>query len=140
MDVRKNGKERRFVESGFNATKNGHAVGIGHVEHHDANRVGALIAQRACEKVRPVTKLFGGLVDFGLGRIRDVARERGVVENNRNRGGRESTLLCHLANRYHSLARQLYKDLRNKTVTLRSSPLFPPRVSLSQDHLGDRSQ
>ena len=101
VNVGEDGQVRRLVERVLNAAENQRAVGVGHVEDHDADGVAALAAQGAGELVGTVAEFFGGALDFFLGDGRDVAGERRVVQDNRDGGGRKTALLRHIANRNH---------------------------------------
>ena len=99
--IGENRQIRSLVERVLDAAQHQRAIGIGHVEHHDAHGVAALAAQRTGKFIRPIAQLFRRALDALLGHRRDIARQRRVVENDRHRGGGEPTLLRYIANRNH---------------------------------------
>ena len=67
VHVGENRQVRGLVERVFDAAQHQRAVGVGHVEDHDANGVAAFAAQRAGKLVGTVAQLFGGALDAFLG-------------------------------------------------------------------------
>ena len=67
VHVGEDGQVRSLVERVFDAAQHQRAVGIGHVEDHDADGVAALAAQRAGKLVGAIAQLFRGALDALLG-------------------------------------------------------------------------
>ena len=86
------------VQRILDSPQNRHTERIGQVEHHHAQRVVSAAAQRARQLVRTVSQPFSCLLDLFLGLRRDIAGQRGLVQDNGNRRSRESALARHVAN------------------------------------------
>jgi len=92
---------RSLIEGIFDSAQYQRAVGIGHVENHDADRVAALAAQGTSKLIRPVPQALRGAFDFLFGGGRNVAGKRRIVEDDGDRGGRKSALFGDISNRDH---------------------------------------
>src|SRR5260370_13913133 len=57
----------------------------------------AAAAQRPRKQIGTVSELLGGTMDFFLGRVGNVAGQRGVVQDDGNGGGRKSAALGDIA-------------------------------------------
>ncbi len=101
VNVGENGKVGRLVKRIFDAAENQGAVGIGHVEDHDADGVAALAAQGAGKKVGTIAQFLGSAFDAFLGGGGNVAGQRSVVENDGDGGRGEAALLGDVANCDH---------------------------------------
>ena len=101
VNIGEDGQVGSLVERVFDAAQNQRAIGIGHVEDHDADRMAALAAQRPGKLVGAVAELFRGTLDALFGRRGNVSRERSVVQHDRDRGGGESALLGYITNCDH---------------------------------------
>ncbi len=100
--VRQKRQITRLIERIFQAAQNRRAERIGNVEHHHADNVGALAAQRTRQRIRPVAQALRRCFNFFFRVSGDVARERRAVQHNGNRRGRVAAFAGHIANRYDS--------------------------------------
>jgi tetratricopeptide (TPR) repeat protein len=101
VDIGENRQIRGLIERVFDAAQHQRAVGVGHIENHDADGMAALAAQGAGELVGAISQLFGGALDALLGDRWDIARQRRVIENDGNGGGGETAFLRYVANSDH---------------------------------------
>ena len=116
VNVGEDGQVGRLVESVLDAAENQSAVGIGHVEDHDADGVAALAAQGAGKQVGTVAELLGGAFDAFLGGVGDVAGQRSVVQNNGNGGGGEAALFGDVADGDHGCCLRDGSSLRGGRI------------------------
>src|SRR5580704_2302464 len=101
VDVGENGKIGRLVKRIFDATKNQSAVGIGHVEDHNADGVAALAAEGAGKEVGTVAEFLSSAFDAFFGAGGNVAGQRSIIENDGDSSGGEPALFGDIANCDH---------------------------------------
>ncbi len=74
-------------------------IGVGDVENHHADGAIAFGAEETRDDFRAIGEFFGGAFDAVFGGWRNVARERRVIENDRDGGGRHTAFLRNIAQR-----------------------------------------
>jgi len=122
VHVGENGKIRSLVQRVLDAAQHQRAIGIGHIENHDADGVAALAAQRSCELIGAVAKFFGGALDALFSDGGDIARQWRVIQNDRHRGGGETALLRYITNGDHGSD----APWKSRSAALAASTAFPP--------------
>ena len=84
VSVGKNGQIRSLIERILDAPQNQRAERIGDIEHHHADGMVALGAKKPGDQLGSVSKLFGGPLDAVFGGSRNIARERRIIQDDRN--------------------------------------------------------
>src|SRR5205814_3754010 len=96
--VSQDGKEPRLIKRAFNATQDGHAVGIGHIKNNDANRSSTLVAKGSRKQVGTIAKLLGCTFNALLGGLRYVTRQGSIVQDDGDSTRRKAALFGNFAN------------------------------------------
>src|SRR5258708_9893409 len=93
-----------LIKGILDTAKDGRAIGISHVEHHQSDGTVAAAAQRLGKNIGTVTQASGRFLNFAFGRKRNIAGERSVVEHDRYRARRETAGARHIADGHGLLA------------------------------------
>jgi tetratricopeptide (TPR) repeat protein len=101
VNVGENWQVGSLIETILDAAQHQRAVGVGHVEYHDADRMAALAAKGPGKLIGTVAQFFRGALDAFFCDGGNVTRQWRVIQHDRNRGRRETALFGYIANRDH---------------------------------------
>src|ERR1700677_5079775 len=97
VHVGEDGEVGGLVERVFDAAEDQGAIRVGDVEDHYADGAVAFGAEEARDDFWAIGKFFCGALDAVFGGGRDVAGERGVIEDDGDGGGRHAAFQRHVA-------------------------------------------
>src|SRR5712692_699774 len=100
MCIRENLHVRGLIQGIFDASQDRGAERVGNIEEHDANAVASLAAQKSRHRIRPVAEFLGYFLNALFCRWCNVARQRRVVQHNRDRSRRKAAGLSDIPHRY----------------------------------------
>src|SRR6267143_4701980 len=90
----------RLIQGVFDASQDRGAERVGNIEEHDADAVASLAAQKSRHRIGPVAEFLGYFLNAFFCRWCNVARQRRVVQHNRDRSRRKAAGLCDIPHRY----------------------------------------
>jgi hypothetical protein len=87
------------AKASFYSADDERSVGVSDLLDNQSDGVGAPLAQRSGKEIRTVVELQGGSLDALLGMLWNDVRGRGIVEDGRNRAGRQAYTISNILQR-----------------------------------------